>query len=652
MRMKAAALAAAALIGLAAGVSANSQQPPAQPAPAATATLAGQVIDDTTKRPLGGVVVTLSLVGPPGRAGGPATNVRRASALSNADGRFVFRDVPAGKFTVTSTLAGYSAGAVGQMRVAGPSRPIDVAGGARVTDLMVRMWRLSTISGVVRDDLGDPLVGVGVWALRRSMTSGRPELTFNGGTVEATDEQGRFRLSGLAPGTYSVAVLGSMQTHPVATVRTVLQARAAAVPGGPPGMSVTREGRESGAIQIERSGVEVNGWQASVSIGSPQPLPGPDGTLLLHPSTYYPGVTDVTAATLIQLAPGIDRHGVDFSVPLVPGVRVSGVLLGPDGPAARNAVRLLTNSTDSTALLSPRSVAGGTADDQGRFVLLGVPPGNYVIDAYRAPINAATARMLSSMTGENIEPPANPPPAAHARVPITVGTSHVDGITVTMETRATVSGRMVFSGDVQPPAQEQAKLIGVALVNVQSSARVEARMTPEGTFEIRDVPPGRYHVLGESQAREWRVAGGRSNDANLTSDVLTITNTNIDDIVVTFTDKTMSLAGTVVDESGRAASDGSVVLMPVNVKEWIAGGMAVQRTHVVPVGADGSYQMSVSLPGDYVIVAAPPDVQPQTTTSPITVDADFAVAYAPLGTRVTIALGDSKTQPLTIRRAR
>lgn len=650
MRINAAVLAAGALIGLAAGVSAYSQQPPAQPVPAGSAVLAGQVIDDTTKRPLGGVVVTLSLVGPPGRAGGPATNVRRASAVSNAEGRFVFRDVPAGKFTVTSTLAGYSAGAVGQIRIAGPSRPVDVAGGARVTDLVIRMWRLSTISGVVRDDLGDPLVGVSVSVLRRSMTSGQPELTFSGG--EATDEQGRFRASGLSPGTYAVAVLGSTQTHPVATVRNALQARAAAVPGGPPGVGVTREGRESGAVQIERSGVEVEGWQASVSIGSPQPLPGPDGTLLLHPPTYYPGVTDVTAAALIQLAPGIDRDGVDFSVPLVPGVRVSGVLLGPDGPAARNAVRLLPHSSDSTSLLPTRRAPGGTADEQGRFVLLGVPPGNYVIEAYRAPLNAATARMLSSMTGENIEPPANPPPAVHARVPITVGTTHVDGITVTMETRASVSGRIVFNGDVQPPAGEQAKNIGVALWNVQTSARVEARMTPEGTFEIRDVPPGRYHVLGESQAREWRVAGVRSNDANMTSDVLTITNTNVDDIVVTFTDKTMSLAGTVVDESGRAASDGSVVLMPVNVKEWIAGGMAVQRTQVVPVGADGSFQITVGLPGDYVIVAAPPDVHPQTTISPITVDADFAVAYAPLGTRVTIALGDNKTQPLTIRRAR
>lgn len=138
----------------------------------------------------------------------------------------------------------------------------------------------------------------------------------------------------------------------------------------------------------------------------------------------------------------------------------------------------------------------------------------------------------------------------------------------------------------------------------------------------------------------------------MTADALTITNDAVSDVVLTFTDKTMSLAGLVTDEAGRPAVDGSVVLMPVNIKGWIAAGMAVRRTKVVQINPDGSFQMTVDLPGDYLIVAAPPDVHPQTVVSPITVDADFAVAYAPLATKITISLGDTKTQALTIRRAR
>jgi hypothetical protein len=652
MRTQAATLAAVALLGFAAGVPAYSQAPPGQPPVTGTAVLAGQVVDDIAKQPVGGIAVTLTMINPPARAGAGSTNTRRAAAITNHEGRFVFRDVPAGKFTVTSSHAGYAAGAVGRVRPGGPLHNLDVADGARLTDLIVRVWKSSTISGVVRDDLGAPLVGVSVWALRRSMTSGQPELVFGGGVVEATDEQGRYRLTGLSSGTYAVAVLGSTQTHPAATVRQMLQARAAAGPGARMGPTVTAEGRESGAIQIERSGVDVDGWQASVSIGSPQPLPGPEGTLLVHPPTYYPGVTDVSAAGLIALRAGVDRHGLDFSVPLIKGVRVSGVVVGPNGPAVRNAVRLLPYSNDPAVLMSARGVASGTADAQGRFVMLGVPPGTYLIDAYRAPISAATARMLSSMTGESIEAPASPSPAVHAQVPVTVGTSHVDGITLTMTPRASVAGRVVFSGSAAPLVGEQAKLIGVALVNVQTTNRVEARMSPDGTFELPDVPPGRYHVLGESASRDWRFASARSSEADLTTGALTITNASVSDVLLSFTDKTMSLTGTVTDETGKAAVDGSVVLMPANVKAWITAGMAVQRTKVVQIAPDGSYQLTVELPGEYVLVAAPPDVNPQTTMSPITVDADFALAYVVTGTRVTLAPGDTKTQALAMRRPR
>jgi hypothetical protein len=642
-------MAAAAFFAAAAGVTVSSQQP-GTPQATGTAVLAGRVVDDTTKQPLGGVVVTLTMVNPPARLGGPSTNTRRAGAVTNAEGRFVFRDVPAGRFTVTSTVAGYSPGAVGQMRPGGPSRPFDVADGARVTNLEVRQWRFSTVSGVVRDDLGDPLVGVSVWALRRSFTSGQPDLVFHGGMVEATDEQGRFRLSGLPPGIYAVAVMGSTQTHPSALVRQVLQERAAAP--SRPGVGVTREGLESGALQIERSGVEVDGWQASVFTGSPQPLPGPDGTLWVHPPTYYPGVTDPPAAVLLPLAPGVDRHGLDFSVPLIAGVRVAGVLRGPDGPAARNAVRLIPHSSDTTSLQSTQRALTGTADDQGRFVLLGVPPGTYLLDAYRAPLSAASARMFSSMTGEKIDPPASPRPGVHARVPITVGTAHIDGITITMDPRASVSGRIVFSGPAPPSAAEHAQLVSVALVNVQTAARIDGRITPEGTFEMPDVPPGRYHVLGESRSPQWRVAAARTSDADLTAAALAISKDPVQDVTVTFTDKMMSLSGTVTDEAGKPAGDGSVVLMPANVKAWIAAGMPAQRTRVVPIDTDGTFQMPVDLPGEYVIVASPPDVLPQTMTIPAAVDADFAMAYAPLGTKITIALGDARTQTLTIRRAR
>ena len=644
----------AARLGLAVLVIATgrAQQPPTAVV-AGTAILAGQVIDDTTKRPLSGVVVTLSLGTPSGTGTPPGPAARRASALSNTDGRFVFRDVPAGTFTITTSRAGYAASGSGQVRIAGPTRPVIVADGARVTDMVIRMWRLSAVSGTVRDDRGEPLVGVSVWALRRSMTSGRPELVFGGGTVEATDEQGRFRLAGLAPGNYAIGVMGSTYTNPSSTVRSILGLRSDPNRPGPmPG--VTTEGRLSGAIQIERAGVEIDGWQASVGSGSPEPLPGPDGTLLLHPTTFYPGVTDAAAAALIRLDPGVDRHGLDFSVPLIKTTRVSGVLVGPDGPAPRHGIRLISAPTDPTTPVDSRNVASGTTDERGRFVLLGVPPGTYVLDAYRAPMTAAMARMLTAMTGENVQLPANPPPAVHGRLPITVGTTPVDGLELVMLQRAVVSGRVVFDGQapVPPPPTEKSRVISVALWDVRTTNRIEGVMAADGTFEIRDVPPGRYHVLGETLDRTWRMAAARSADADLVEQVLEVGQESIPNIIVTYTDKPIGLTGSVLDDTGQAATDGSVVLVPANVDAWIAAGIRVQRTKVATIGTDGRYQMTVDLPGDYLVIAVPPEINPQTSFSPITVSDEVARAFASMGIKVSLAPGDNRTQAITMRRPR
>ena len=137
-----------------------------------TAVVAGQVIDGSTGRPVGGAVVTIALGAlPPAGSYGfqplPAAQSRRGVAVANADGRFVFRDVPAGTFSLAAALDGYAAGASGRRRPGGPSRTFTVADGARITDAVINVWRLASVSGMVRDDRGDPAVGIYVTVMAR-----------------------------------------------------------------------------------------------------------------------------------------------------------------------------------------------------------------------------------------------------------------------------------------------------------------------------------------------------------------------------------------------------------------------------------------------------------------------------------------------------
>ena len=126
-----------------------------------TSQIAGQVTDAKSHAPLPGVVVALN-----GRGGPPPARV-----ITDAEGRFAFPNVPQGNFSVVATRNGYFGNGDGR-DPAGPGRVVEVASGQAVPDVSLALWKLGAISGSVAGD-GDPLVGIEVMALRRSLIASR-----------------------------------------------------------------------------------------------------------------------------------------------------------------------------------------------------------------------------------------------------------------------------------------------------------------------------------------------------------------------------------------------------------------------------------------------------------------------------------------------
>lgn len=617
--------------------------------PTGSGVVAGQVSDAVSKRAVAGATVILAIGALPPPAPGATVvppvppQARRAVAVTNGEGRFVFRDVPAGSYTLTATKNGY---APGGRRPGGPSRAITLGDRERVIDTAVSLWKLSTISGTVRDDRGEPVIGVYVTAMRRVMAGGRLELAFSHG--EASDDRGHFRISNLQSGSYLIGIRNVPQT---AAVSTVDQYRQAAATGS--GAALARELRTGGALQMSTEGLVIDGWQVSMW-GELPPLPGPNGTLLVAaPTTFYGNTSAPENATVVTLNAGDDRENVNLVMRFVAGVRVSGILTSPDGPAAHHGVELVPAGTGQPA--NPFPVGHSITDAAGRFALVGVTPGAYVVRARRTPPTgplfvppAPTAgAAVGRETITTVAPVSFPP--LFAEMPVTVGQAPIDRLPLTLVPGARVSGRVVFDGATPAPAAAALQRIAISIRPLSGAERIGAggqtTVDASGTFQTTGYAPGRYLISATPPGPEWTLASVRVNDVDASIQAVTLVTGDLTDVVVTFTDRTMTVSGAVRSSDARTDVEATVVAFPADVPAWLSSGMSPRRLATATVSATGAYQLRFSAPGDYLVVAIPPEIAPD-------IDPEFIARFAPSGTRVSIAAGEAKTLPLVVSRVK
>ena len=130
------------------------QSAPAQPSPPPTGLILGRVLDAASGRPVSGALVTLGGFAPAPAGTGMAAPPSQPRAMTNANGQFVFRNLPKGHFSLNVTRPGYVEGAYGRRRPGGASSTVQLDDGQRLGDVVVRLWRRAAISGTVTDEAG------------------------------------------------------------------------------------------------------------------------------------------------------------------------------------------------------------------------------------------------------------------------------------------------------------------------------------------------------------------------------------------------------------------------------------------------------------------------------------------------------------------
>ncbi|HET9358211.1 MAG TPA: carboxypeptidase-like regulatory domain-containing protein [Vicinamibacterales bacterium] len=433
-------------------------------------------------------------------------------AYTDDRGEFSMVVPSAATFTLSVVKAGYVA-------VQMPLRRTELAS-AGAPELVIALTRSAAVNGRVVDTTGETLVGQRVYADR--LDADASTLTGLVKFAATTDDRGEYRLGGLPPGRYSVTATGAQDPGAVATFNlqpgddlvgidfTALPPRESAVESSPQPPETPERATIRGRV-LSTAGRPIA--RAAVNITGPMPpryfVTDARGGFTF--TALAPGDYDVSAsrgdflptpfgqesafesARRISVSPGARVD--DVTLTLSRGLAVTGTIVDRNGEPVQGvsvqALRLNTSGDRRRAVLAGALVGGNRqTDDRGRYRVLGLLPGTYVIAAI------ADAALLGSGTTVSQSLPIYFPGSASITdaVAVTITTTELEGIDFTLADPPTARVTGVVLDSTGAPLEGT---VALAVSRRSGSIIPIARTTavgPGGTFTFINVAPGDYVV--------------------------------------------------------------------------------------------------------------------------------------------------------------
>lgn len=535
----------ALLIGLmpAAGFSQTPQRDVRREA-TGNASIAGVVVtDEATPRPLRRATVQLA---------GDALLTGR-QVITGSDGAFVFKNLPAGQFTIQASKSNYMRTTFGAKRPGGSGLSIVLADNEKLADVSIKLPQYAVISGTIYDQNGEPAQGISVEVMAYSMRTGQRVLSSVYGRPQTTDDRGMYRASGLAPGEYFVAA-GPSQDN----------------------------GRNPEVRALTSADVDHALQQASGAA----PAPAVPQKPVIYAPVFYPGTPDLSGATKITVGLGEDRTGVDFALQYVPTARVDGLVTGPNGQPVAGALVVNTLVTQGFSLDLFRGVLGSVRTDRnGRFSYEGVPPGRYVLSAS---VDASASAALSWAINEIVVSGAD------------------QQVALALQPGAQVSGKLVFDGTtVEKPVNMSAWRVNMT-VPVFASVTITpgpVGVNSDQTFNVAGVSPGHYRLSTAvpPSANGWALRSAVINGVDSLDVPVEIRPGQIvSGAVITLTDHPTELSGTLQTPSGVPTSNYFIIVFSADKTHWTP---LSRRIVMARPSSTGKYVVRNLPPGDYLVAA-------------------------------------------------
>jgi len=405
------------------------------------------------------------------------------TAVTAADGLFHISSITPGRYRLFAERPGFLE--LGRRHVRTEGRVLNLAAGQELTDLQIRLQSAAVVQGRVTDEDGDPMLNAQVSVLRQTYASGHSRWEQVGS--ERTNDLGEYRIASLAAGNYYVSV------SPPPDFKSLIEA-------------------------------------AGAGSGEPHNANAPEKNVATsYQTTFYPGTTDRSQASPIQLHPG-DDFPVNFSLTPSPTLSIRGAVVNL--PPRSSAVIML-QSRDFNLVLN-----GAEMHKDGSFVIHDVAPGSYTILA----------------TVENASPPMM------ARQSLLVAGNSVEGLRLAPQPGGSIRGRFRLESRGAITSFDPSQMF----LSLQSTDGEDdasaftlgegfsnlAHVAPDGSFAWSGVPPGDYcvHFITDSDANaDWYL-------------------------------KSTLIAGRDVNDSGISVNSGSLVLdLVASPRGAVAEGLATDR---------------------------------------------------------------------------
>jgi hypothetical protein len=485
----------------------------------------------------------------------------------------------------------------------------------------------ATVSGRVVDDRGVPLAGASVVLAGGPPPGVRPALT---------SDDGRFIIAGVTPAPYTITI--AKAGHPTVEYG---QAR----PGARGSRVELRAGQSldlelrlprGGAISgrlVDDGGNPAPGQRIMILRQAPTGwLPMPNRALTNTPGGGF-RIYGLAAGSyrVVALPPNASNEAAASaegeSLTVAAGEEREGITLRVRAPAKATSVTLVPVGGTPEQLRYPRTELRRPGEERASLSFgRRNPDGSIVFD--RVPAGEYKAVVLS--------------PGLWGASDIVVDGEHATTVSIAMNRGRRVAGRVVFAGGAPPPSRLSLYLLAADFDGVVTGeTNAMTQVSPDGTFSIRGVPPGRFilRVVGGSPDGTWALATAMLKETDVSDAPFVIGAEDVTGIEVTLTDRKTSVRGRVVLDNGAPANERFVIFYPADPQ------LRTRQSRRVEVGVttmEGEYAVKGLPPGRYAI-AVVDEIEREALRRP------ESLAQLPSHGSVTLVAGEAVVTDVRLR---